>query len=200
MRARAAWMASSPGRSIGVVATSPEVDELADPRASRFGVDVLRRGEVFDRETYGLEESNVVRRLAAGDLAGQHLTELADDVRVIDGAVGSGQEDVAGFLQRGLAMIDDETRPANGVRIELARVGDTGAHGVDVRALGEPGSLHHRLARRRHDADDVGAGDRLLDRRARSDRDAVPFSLAVGEALRALEGLARDAYAPERPN
>ena len=67
--------------SVGFVAASAELDELAEARAAGLRVDVLRGGDVLDREADRLEERDSVGASASGHRADDDLAELADDVR-----------------------------------------------------------------------------------------------------------------------
>src|SRR5262245_56518745 len=97
-RAAAARISAMPIGSIGVVALASELDRLALVPLSRPSVDLLRGGQVFDRQADRLEDGDVRRGGAARDRARDELRELAEDVVVADGALPARHQEVAGLL------------------------------------------------------------------------------------------------------
>src|SRR5262245_47970055 len=138
IRDAAARISARPIGSIGVVASASERDRLTETRsAANLRVDVLRRGDVLDREAHGLENRDVGRRGPSRHRARDELAHVADDVRVVDGSFLARQQEIAGLHQSRLAVIHEEAGSRDGRRVELPRGGDAGADRVDVNARGE---------------------------------------------------------------
>src|SRR6476661_3870574 len=158
MRPRAARMSSIAGGSIVRVAAPSEFQEPSGPRGTGLLVDVPGRCDVLDGDAERLEERHLVGRPPAPGAAGQDLADLADDVSVGDRAFFLRDQEVSGFVERGLAAVDVEARPDDRGRVELARVRHARADRVDVRAGEDPVPEENRLAGGRRRADDVGPG------------------------------------------
>ena len=86
----------------------------------------MRGVDVFDGKASSLEEGVLPR--ANLRRAGHHFSYLAMDV-------GSGMDDVTGFLEAGFPGIDDDGAARHDVIAERAPGGNWRANGVDVRTL-----------------------------------------------------------------
>src|SRR5205085_8023320 len=93
---------------VGRGAQPAEVDGDAPIECLGLAPDVVRGGEVLDRDAERLEERALVARLPSRRRADQHLSELGDDVIVADRALPTGNEDVARLGERRLAAVDIE--------------------------------------------------------------------------------------------
>src|SRR5438874_1653736 len=95
---RRAWrISSTPTGSRFLVAASSEPDPLSEAGPARAGVDVVRAGNVLDREADRLEDRHVGGRGAAGNLPDEDLPEVAEEVVLIDLAVLQRNQEVAGL-------------------------------------------------------------------------------------------------------
>src|SRR5258706_535183 len=74
--------------------------------AQRFGVDVRRRREIFDREAERLEQRDLLIVAPAFAAADEQLADLGDDVLGADFAVVQRDQDVARLFQCGLTPVD----------------------------------------------------------------------------------------------
>src|SRR5687768_7830091 len=86
----------------------------------RLRVDVVRGGEVLDRDPERLVQRHLVGRAPARDAVEQHVAELGRDVVVADRALGPGDPEVSRFVERGLSAIDDQARADDRGGVELA--------------------------------------------------------------------------------
>ncbi len=158
----------------------------------RLAIDMMGGGEVLDREAQRLEEGDLGGRAAAGEAAEQQVADLPLDVVLGDDAFAQREEEVARFVDRRFAAVDEQAGAGDRRAVELARRRDAGADRIDVDARREPLAGEHRLARCGHGAHQVGAGDRRRRRGRRLDRQAVAGALLGGKAPGAL----RPAAAP----
>src|SRR5436309_234217 len=85
--------------------TALEFDPGAGAALRRFPVDDVRRGDVLDAEAERLEERDLLGRSAARDPTRQHVAELAADVLVGDGTLPLRDQEVARFVEGGLAEV-----------------------------------------------------------------------------------------------
>ena len=190
-RARRADLVEADRAQSVLVAASAELDRTGRcPSRAALLVDVLRGGDVLDREAERLEERDLVRRRRARGLADEDLAELADDVLVADGALLLRRcRKSPASRERRLAPVDEEARPRDGRAVSSSRAdGDARADRVDVRAGREPLAADDRLARRGRRADEVGARRPPRGPR-RTASIAIPCRsrLALGEGPRPLE-------------
>src|SRR4029079_16964355 len=117
-------------------------------------MDEVGRGDVLDGDADRLVERDLVVALAPRRGARNELAYLGHDTAVLHG--------VARLPERRFARFDEEPRTRHEVIVQLAPVRTHGAHGIHMRAWGQPGALHHgRLRHRGHD-DAVGAADGVL--------------------------------------
>src|SRR5262249_19214191 len=134
---------------------------------SQLAAHQIGRRYVLDRHSQRLEDDDVIVGLAARMDAVQNLAQLGSDL--------TGLDDVAGFLERGLARSDVNVtpRPRDGRVVQLAHGRPRRADTADERARREPFAVQHGglgIRRRQHD---VGAYNGLLS--GRRERDAVLF-------------------------
>src|SRR5262245_26829533 len=99
-------------------------------------MDLPRGGEVLDGDAERFVDGDVLTRDASGDRAQKDLADLTEQVRVADGPLRPGQQEIARFLLARLAAIGEEPRALDRLRIELAMAGEAGAHGIHVGARG----------------------------------------------------------------
>jgi hypothetical protein len=103
-----------------------------------FGVDILRRGEVFDSETERLEQGDFLLRLTPFYLVEQDFANFAENVIVANRALFFREEEVARLIYSRLAPIHKQARILDGSRIQFARKGHARPDGIDMRAGGNP--------------------------------------------------------------
>src|SRR5579859_6636844 len=125
-------------------------------------------GEVLHDVAERLVDGDLLGRpaalnLAALDAAGEHLTDLANDVAVVDQSGLFGAEELCALGEHALAAVDVETRRGDQRVVDLGRAGVAGAHDVDVCARSDPCGVEDGLLRRGDGADDVGLRDGLLN-------------------------------------
>src|SRR5262249_31532075 len=144
MRSRAARISASGTGSRGFIASLAPPPELPPhPRAAPapHPGEGGRRRPVLHRHAQGLAERGLVARAPARAATEQELADLALDVARFEGALLHRDQEVAGLVQRRLAPVDEDARALDGVGVELARVLETRARGVDVAAGCEPAAL-----------------------------------------------------------
>jgi hypothetical protein len=75
-------------------------------------------GEILDRDPQRLEEGDLLRRAAAGDLPLQQLPDLAEDVIVRDGSLAPGEEEVSGLIGSALGTLGKRPLQCGGAMSE----------------------------------------------------------------------------------
>lgn len=127
-----------------------------DRLGGQFFIDVVGGVEVFGGDAEGFEEGDVGGRLAAGFCVGEDFAEFGLGVAFGDVAFFFGNEEVAGFVEKGLVPICEDAGAYDGVAVDLAGVGGAGAGNVEVGAGREPVAFDDGLGCRGDGADDVG--------------------------------------------
>ena len=79
---------------------------------------------------------------------------------LLEHAAGNGRHDVAGFVHRALARVDEHPRLGDQIIIGLTHGGGVAAHQVNVGAGTDPGAVDQRIGRERRSRNDVGLGRR----------------------------------------
>src|SRR5205814_4692183 len=95
MRSRAARIASRPGTSGACKLLASERNRDSGAGGERGTVDVVRGGEVLDRDPQRLEQRDVLVGEPAGRAVQQHVPELALDVLVTERSLGAADQEVA---------------------------------------------------------------------------------------------------------
>src|SRR5947208_9908581 len=128
------------------VSVSTNFEFAAPALLERLPVDVSRRGDVPQRDSVGLENGNLLLRVAASGAASYDLVQLLDALPAPVRADESLNQ-VAGLSAGLLAAVDGDDAGARdrGV-IQLAAILHVGADGVAVRPGPQPGAPDHRLA------------------------------------------------------
>jgi hypothetical protein len=118
-------------------------------------------GDVPGGETVGLEDDDVLVRLATRNLARDDLLELVH-LEPVEHPGLDGLDQIGGFEPRVVARVAaHERRTLEHDVVELAAAAVVGAHGADECARPEPLAAQHRI-RRAGDSHDHVAGGRIL--------------------------------------
>src|SRR5207249_6133267 len=125
-RARAARTSSSEGASSPGIPRSAQLHARAGPRLHRVVVDEPGGGHVLHGQAQGLEDGDLRVRLPARAAPEEQLAELSADVAVVDRALPARDQEVAGFVQRRLATVDEQSDAHNCRLAEHADGGHVG--------------------------------------------------------------------------
>src|SRR6267143_178302 len=87
MRSRAFKISSGRGGSTARITQSSQLDGRAGAALERRPVDVVRGGQVLDRDPQRLEERDLIRRASPGNATQKSLADLPDDVILSDRAL-----------------------------------------------------------------------------------------------------------------
>src|SRR5258705_10117506 len=200
IRSRARAISSGRGGSTARIARPTEIELYAAASLERFLVDVVCRRQVLDRDSQRLEERDLRRRAPSGHAAEKEIAHFAHDVAIVDRALLLRNQEVARLVQRGLAAVHVETRTNHRVGMQLPRIREAGAHGVDVGSGRDPLAPEHGLPRSRGGANEVGPFHRGAGVLLHFDSRHSAIGLALGEGSRVVLVSAPDADAPELPH
>ncbi len=124
------------------------------PARLRLGQRARRGGDVLHGYANGLEEGDLVRRLAAGPQAGNDFAQLGPIVGVGEAGL-HGDDEIAGFGQGSFTRVDEDAGAAHGLGVHLLHVGHKAPHPIDVRAGPERVTIKHGRGGGRGGTDDV---------------------------------------------
>src|SRR5437867_3986932 len=106
MRSRAARTSSSVGSAVDV-AFAPQLYPGALAGFHSPTIDIVRGGQVLDRQPQRLEEGDLLRRRPPFDLPEQHVAQLADDVVVPQRPLAFGNEEITCLGEDRLAAVGE---------------------------------------------------------------------------------------------
>jgi hypothetical protein len=136
---------------------------------------------------------------AAWNFAGEDLADFGGDVGVGNEAGGFGAEELSALCQDAFAAVGDEAGANDQVVIDFGGAGDARSDQVDVRPWANPGAFEDGLLGGGYGADDIGAGDSLLDGWRGGDGDGGDLGLeGGGEGAGLFRGAAPEEDAFER--
>lgn len=128
----------------------------------KFLIDVIGGVEVFGGDAEGFEEGDVGGVLAAGPCCGEDLAYFGLDGGFGNAAFLFGDEEVAGFIEKGFVLVGEEFCFGDGFGVDFAGIGGAGADDIEMCARADPFPLQDGLAGCGDGADDIGAFGGLL--------------------------------------
>src|SRR6185312_7931677 len=87
--------------------SSSEIQGDSPAGRERLLVEVASGGQILHRNPQGFEEGHLVVGAASGDLALQHVAQLALDVGVVDRTVGAGEQEISGLGEQRLPAVGE---------------------------------------------------------------------------------------------